>query len=120
MMSFKRHLFAMGSVIALMTGAAPAFAYNNKAYISQPGDGNYASQDQTGQDNLAHVPGVETSGTSVRPRRRTLVTQRSACNRAGPSHSDADPVVAWHYASPYRTIPALSPNVAVPDQSGWH
>ena len=40
MMSFKRHLMAMGSAIALMTGAAPAFAYSNKAYINQPGSYN--------------------------------------------------------------------------------
>ena len=65
MMSFKRHLFAMGSVIALMTGAAPAFAYNNKAYISQPGSGNYASQDQTGNDNLAVMNQSGSVGTSV-------------------------------------------------------
>ena len=55
MNSFKRHLMAMGSVIALMTGAAPAFAYSNKAYISQPGNYNNATQDQQGSNNTANV-----------------------------------------------------------------
>jgi len=64
MMSFKRHLMAMGSAIALMTGAAPAFAYNNRAYISQPGNYNNATQDQTGDGNYASMTQSGNEGTS--------------------------------------------------------
>jgi len=54
MISFKRHLLAMGSAIALMASAAPAFAYTNTAYISQPGSYNTAYQYQGGGNgNLA-------------------------------------------------------------------
>jgi hypothetical protein len=48
MNSFKSHLLAMASAIALMTGAAPAFAYSNKAYINQSGSYNTAYQYQGG------------------------------------------------------------------------
>jgi hypothetical protein len=58
MNSFKSHLLAMASAIALMTGAAPAFAYSNKAYIDQSGSYTTAYQsDQSaidrGNGNLA-------------------------------------------------------------------
>ena len=57
-MSFKHHLFAMGSVIALMTGAAPAFAYNNKAYIAQPGSVKLRYPGSAGpQQSRDHVAG---------------------------------------------------------------
>ena len=85
MMSFRRHLMAMGSAIALMTGAAPALAYNNKAYISQPGDYNNATQDQQGHDNSAYVTQSGNNGTSVRNQAAYSFNNTETGTQSGPA-----------------------------------
>jgi hypothetical protein len=72
MNSFKRGLLAMGSAIALMTGAAPAFAYTNTAYINQPGNDNTAYQNQSGYaGNNAVIKQDGTSGSASQVQQRT-------------------------------------------------
>ena len=120
MKSFKRHLMAMGSVMALMTGAAPAFAYNNKAYISQPGNDNNASQDQQGSNNSASVTQSGDNGTSVQTQAAysSFNTETGMQSGPGPNYLSQTQSGNGNSASVTQYNPGFSsPNVAVQTQA---